>query len=66
MVVYYVCEVISREAVCLDKYLVIEILVGESDVAVYEVMLGGGTRQRHLLSDDIGHACIKILLDLFS
>ena len=66
VVIDYIGKIVSREAVRLDKDLIVKILVGESDITVNEVMIRSGSRKRHLLSDYVRHACIKVLLDLFS
>ena len=60
-----VSEVICRESVCLKKDLIVKVFIRECDVTVYKVMVRSGTCKRHLLSDNVGNAGIKVLLYLF-
>ena len=63
MVVDYVCEIIGGEAVCLDKNLILQLLVFYGNSAVNSVLEGGCALKRHFLADDIGRALCHKLVD---
>ena len=64
MVVNYVAEVVGGVAVSLHKDLILKLLVVHGDVTEYLIVVAGYTLGRHLLTDNEGHTCREVGLNL--
>ena len=65
MVVDDVCKIVCRHPVPFDENLILKLIIVYRDVAVNNVMERRCARKRHLLTDNVWVACIKMRLDFF-
>ena len=64
VVIDYVCEIVCREAVRLDKYLVVHLGVVDRNLSVVGIGKCSGTLSRYVLSDNEGISGCKFCLNL--